>query len=115
MASSKKIRKIVERSKKKQVEKDKRRNIQRQAEYRKAKSKQFKAEIKSALGFDKIKIKGIREEIVKKGEWLDEFDFYIPPPATGLNKLASNNPCNEIFLHGPRRSAQLIVDYEEVK
>ena len=60
MASSVKIRKRVERSKNKEASKSKRRQLQRAAAYRKAKQKEFLQSVKDTLGFNKIRIKGVK-------------------------------------------------------
>jgi hypothetical protein len=98
MVSSRKIRKIVDRSKKKQAEKGKRRQVEREKAYQKAKKKEFMKGIKETLGFSKIKIKGKKIQAYKQEEsiYLDESN-----PGWNWKSIAlphTTNPCNEIFL-----------------
>ena len=98
MASSKKLRKIVDRSKKKQAKKGKRRQIEREKAYQKAKRKEFMKGIKETLGFSKIKIRGPKIQIHKQqgSVYLDESNpgWTWKPPTV----LPTTNPCNEILL-----------------
>jgi arginine deiminase len=92
MASSEKIRKRLERSKKQQEEKSKRRQIERDKAYQRAKKKAFMQEVKDTLGFSKMKIKGVREDVQEATNWKWKAQRPI---------LHVTNPCNEIFLSNP--------------
>lgn len=101
MASSKKLRKIVERSKKKQAEKGKRRQMEREKAYQKAKRREFMKGIRETLGFDKLKIKGRKTQVLKQqgSVYLDESDpSWKWKPAIPTYQPHTMNPCNEILL-----------------
>lgn len=91
MASSEKIRKRLERSKKQQAEKGKRRQAEKEKAYQKQMRKEFMKGIKETLGFSKIKIKGTKfpDPVIYKDtdKWT-----WVPTPTT------FTNPCNEISL-----------------
>lgn len=98
MASSKKLRKIVDRSKKKQAKKGKRRQMEREKAYQKAKKREFMKGIKETLGFNKIKIKGPKIQIHKQqgSVYLDESNSDWNWKSAVLPYTM--NPCNEILL-----------------